>query len=229
MEINKQLLYLSIIIICILYFLYKRAFLKEMPTCDGYIVNVYLYILLALLISAFILVFIDKRKYAITNNISLIFFIIATSVLFVFESINPDNILANHMVWLIFIISIATSLYSIRKYSQYKGIFTNVFIIIFILMSVITFIYYYKPTFIELNSISIMILALIIYSLIRIFHVGDTLYMKSIAFLFIFVNILLVLYDSKRLRLNALQCIVPNYPKDSLGLFLDFIKLFNNV
>ena len=67
-NINKKLTVISLLIIATIAILYTKSFKDDVPSCNGYITNVYLYIILGLLIAAFNVLFIAKRKYPITTT-----------------------------------------------------------------------------------------------------------------------------------------------------------------
>lgn len=54
-------------------------------------------------------------------------------------------------------------------------------------------------------------------------------YYKMLSAVFVFIFMMLILYDTKLLRVKAERCVIPDYPTDSVGLFLDIINLFSNV
>ncbi len=148
-KFNRQLLVLAVLIVIVVFLVYTRSFEDDVPSCDGYITNVYLYLLLGLLITAFSVLFIAKRRYPITSTKSLLFFAIAIIALFALFMINPRNILLNHAVWLGFIISLSMGLYTIWRYSQYRGILTSSLIIVFVLVAGLTTIAYAKRDWAE--------------------------------------------------------------------------------
>jgi len=234
-KLNQQLLLLTILIVITVFFIYTRSFTNDIPSCNGYITNVYLYLLLGLLITAFSILFIAKRRYPITSTKSLLFFAIAIISLFTLFMVNPSNVLLNHAVWLAFILSFSISVYTIWRYSEYRGIFTNSLIITFLLTAGLTIVAYVKPDWIKLSWGSVLTIALLIGLLawiVPIFfaNVNEMRnYYKFLSAIFIFIFMMLILYDTKMLRIKAEQCTVPDYPKDSLGLFLDIINLFSNV
>lgn len=235
-NINNKLTFLTIFILINVFILYSKSFYNDIPTCDNYVTNVYLYVLLGLLITAFTLLFITKRNYPITLTKSLIAFAVCFIALFSLFMIKPEQIYLNHFIWLIFIISIGVSLYSIWRYSIYSGTITNTLIILFIMLSSLTAIAHFKPEWIKLSwgtGLTVSLLAGILAWLIPMFFIDKfnsyENYYKFLSFIFVIIFMFLVLYDTKVLKLKASTCTYPNYPLDSLGLFLDVINLFNSI
>jgi len=233
-NVNKQLYILSLFIITTVFLLYKRSFVDDVPSCDNYITNVYLYILLGILILNFTVIFISKRNFAITNNKSLIFFIIAIFLIFLLHSTDPKDVFLNHFIWLLFILSLSINFYTILRYGKHKDTIVNTSIIVLVLFTCLTLIAHIKPEWVNLNLGSTLLIALftgILVQLIPLFS-GKPLnkfYKKILSGMFVFIFIMLILYDTKILRIKAASCTFPNYPKDSISLFLDVINLFVNL
>ena len=234
-KINRQMMVLAVLIVTVVFFVYTRSFVDDVPNCDGYVTNVYLYVLLGLLITAFSVLFIAKRKYPITSTKSLLAFAVGIMALFSMYIINPRNVLLNHAVWIVFLLAMSVSLYVIWRYSTYSGTLTSTLIIVFLLVAWLTSIAYIKPDLVQLSWGSTLIVALVagILAWIVPMFFGDTRnmtnYYKILSAVFVFIFMMLILYDTKLLRVKAQQCTIPDYPTDSLGLFLDIINLFGNV
>ena len=91
-NINNKLTFITILILLNVFFLYSRSFNNDIPTCNNYMTNVYLYVLLGLLITCFTLLFITKKNFPITFTKSLIAFAISFIALFTMFMIKPQNI-----------------------------------------------------------------------------------------------------------------------------------------
>ncbi len=234
-KINRQMMILAVLIVTVVFFVYTRSFVDDVPNCNGYVTNVYLYVLLGLLITAFSVLFIAKRKYPITSTKSLLAFAVAIMALFSMYVINPRNVLLNHAVWVVFLLAMSVSLYVVWRYSTYRGTLTSTLIIVFLLVAGLTAIAYVKPDWIKLSwgsTLTVALLAGILAWIVPMFF-GEsrnmTKYYKILSAVFVFIFMMLILYDTKLLRVKAQQCTIPDYPTDSLGLFLDIINLFGNV
>ncbi len=234
-QINQQMTVLAILIVITVFFVYTRSFVNDVPSCDGYVTNVYLYVLLSLLVIAFSVLFIAKRRFPITSTKTLLFFAIAMISLFALFMIDPRNVLLNHAAWLAFIVSLSVSVYVIWRHSQYRGIFTSTVIIVLLLVAGLTTLARLRPDLIQLSWGSTLTVALLagifawIIPMLFTDSTGLTNYYKFLSGVFVFIFMMLILYDTKMLRVKAEHCIVPDYPTDSLGLFLDVINLFSNI
>jgi FtsH-binding integral membrane protein len=234
-KINQQLLFLCLLILATVFVTYSNSFKDDIPDCDGYVVNVYLYLLLGLLITAFTVLFIAKRRYAITTTISLVAFLVAIAALFGLYAVDPRSTLLNHVIWLLFIIAIAVPVYSVWRYSEYTETLNSTLLITAILVAGLTAVAYFRPDWVNLNwgwGLSLVLLAGILAWIIPGFFAEPdqmTPYYKGLSAVFVVVFMLLILYDTKMLRVRAANCVVPDYPQASIGLFLDVINLFQNI
>lgn len=235
-DINLQMMVLSLLIVVTVFFVYIRSFKNDVPTCSGYMTNVYLYVLLALLLLAFSVLFIAKRRMPITNTKSLLAFIVSLGLLFALFMTRPESVLLNHLIWVAFIVSLSISMYVIWRYSTMRGVFTSTLLITIVLVASLSLLAHLRPDLISLgwgNVLSMALLAGILAWVIpMLFGAKMSNYYKFLSAGFVVIFMLLILYDTKLLRVKAQNCTkfgVPDYPKDSLGLFLDAINLFNNV
>lgn len=234
-KINMQMTVLAILIVINVFFVYSRSFVDDVPNCDGYITNVYLYVSLGLLITAFTILFIAKRKYPITAAKSLIAFAIGLMALFTMYMINPRQALLNHLVWIVFLISIAVMLYVVWRYSSYRGTLTSTLVMVFLLVVGLTMVAHFKPEWISLgwgSALTVALLAIILAWVVPLlfgYTKGMTTYYKILSAILTFVFMLFILYDTKLLRVKAKQCVIPDYPTDSMGLFLDIVNLFSSM
>ncbi len=234
-KLNQQLMILAVLIVIVVFFVYTRSFTDDVPSCDGYITNVYLYVLLALLLTAFSVLFIAKRRYPITSTKTLLAFAVAMLSLFTIFMINPRNVLFNHAVWLIFIIAISVNAYTIWRFSEYRGVLTSTLCITLLLTAGLIAVAHTRPEWVQLSwgsGLTVALLAGLFAWIIPLFFTDVTKmtnYYKFLSAAFVFIFMMLILYDTKLLRVKAANCTVPDYPTDSLGLFLDVINLFNNL
>lgn len=225
MNINQQLMFLAILIVLVIIVAYTRSFEDGVPSCNGYIINVYLYLLLGLLITAFTVLFIAKRNYPITYTKAWIAVIIGIVVLFGLYSTQPQQTLLNYSLWILFLITSAVVVYLFWRYSSFQGTIRNTLIAVFLLVLTLTTIAFIKPDWIQFNAVTLTTLLLTSVLLAWLIPSGRKIWTAFLVFLFM----ALVLYDTKALRYKAERCTIPDYPRDSLGLFLDIVGLFGNI
>lgn len=222
-NINTQITSISIFLITCIYILYTNSFFNDIPTCNGYVTNVYIYILLGVILNILSVLFISKRNFPITGKKSIIAFIIGIIALISLQSIEPNNILLNHILWSIFIISISTCIYVSWRYTKYKNtINLSSKLVIFMILGLI-FISIYKPELIN-SSFSNSLFTFIIISILSVYignknNTRQNDKLLSIILVFSFMSI--IIYNTAKLKINSEICTFPNYPKESISLFFN--------
>jgi len=229
--INFKLTVISVLILVVIFFLYSQSFKNDVPNCEGYVANVYLYVLLALLILSFSVLFIEKRRIPITGVKSLLFFGVSIISLIALLATDAKNPLLTHLLWVAFIISLSASVYTI--WLKHRGTGTSTLIGALFIMGILTVIAHIRPEWVKLSwgtgltmALFVGLLALIIPPLVS--DVGHAYY-RVLSGLFVILFGVLILYDTKILRVKAATCTYPNYPADSVGLFLDGLNMYSNL
>lgn len=203
---------------------YLSAFKNNIPTCDRFIQNVYLYLATAVCLLGVIVNILpfDMIRFFIpaivTSFVSLILLV----------TLNK-SILINHILWLIFIVSLSIIMLPYIHTSPYIQSSIISTCIIFILMTYIGTTY---KTFFNrhTNQFSIglfVALIAIIITEIMLMVTGHYKKNKSImSYLVIILFSIFIAYDTNRLAYYAKNCVKsPNYPRQSTHLFLDIINL----
>jgi len=145
-----------------------------------------------------------------------------------------DGILVNHTLWLVFVGSIALTLYPIFKSKQLATIVPRALLMtigIFLLMS---FFVYAFPTFFESTYKRMttgLLIALLIIIMAELYLIASDSYTqrqyKIISYILISLFSLYVSYDTSRILNYAKKCIdSPNYPKISTSLLIDIVNIF---
>ena len=241
-----------IVVICIL--LGNYAFKNGLLTCEHYVFNTYLYIILAILLT-FMVVLINDQT-GIFNSLLLwmvqgeivriiVTFIIILAILFylMYElfKVDPQNILASNAIWFTLIFILGVFLIP----TIWFGRLTNVVGLAGILTIITTVIvgllgYYYGNNIVTFDwdiylnyALWFLIIIIIIGSFVitDITQISTFYFIISIISLLIFV--LLLLSNHKKLKENSDKCIdgkvVPNYPVESIGLFIKILNIFNDL
>lgn len=241
-----------IVIICIL--IGQYAFKNGILTCDHYVFNTYLYIILAILLTFMVVLINDQTgifnslilwmveggpvKIIVTFIIILLLFYWLIYELF---KIDPQNIVASNAIWftLIFILGfflIPTIWFGrLTDVVGFAGILT-----IFITAIVGILGYYYGDNIVTFDwdkYLNYALWFLIIVIIVGIFCIRDIknlsafFFVISIISLLIFV--LLLLSNHKKLRENSEKCIdgkvIPNYPVESFNLFIKIVIIFKDL
>jgi hypothetical protein len=244
-----------IILVCIA--IGKYAFKNGTLTCDHYIFNTYLYIILAILLMFLIVLLNDQFgffnfliKWMLSGGGFMRFIIILVIQLaliigltYALHTIPAQNIAASNGVWLglvvLFGLFLIPSIYIGRMFDVVgmAGIMTVLIVIITGLLG-----YYYGDSIVRFDwdyylhiLLVIMVVVVILGVLFFIRSADDSLkflYVVSIIFLVIFI--LLLLSNHKRLKENAEKCIdtngqAPNYPVESWGLVIKIYIVFKEL
>ena len=240
-----------VVLICIM--IGNYAFKSGHLTCDHYVFNTYLYIVLAIVLM-FIVVLVNDQT-GIFNSllmlmfsggifriiISFIIFIIIYIVLtYALYHVDPTNILASNGIWLslIFITGLllipTIMLGRLTDVVGLAGIATLVVTIVVGLLGyylgdkIITFdwdFYLYIALFVLLGAILFVPFYITTPEAMITF-----LYVISIISLIIFI--LLLLSNHKKLKENSNKCIdgkvIPNYPLESYGIIIKIVNIFKD-
>mgnify|MGYP001224629413 CR=1 FL=1 len=225
---------------------YNTAFKGGKFTCNKYILNTYLYILLALVIMSLQNITMERQNVPPTSIFGIfgggwtgviLLFVLSLGLLMWLLSINPQNVLLKHMVWLVFILYLGllaypTYIQTIEENTVIVTLMTTIAILIG--FSVLAFV---KPEWISLSwgpLLCFVLLGGIIGELCFYFFSKDkkvTGRSKAFSYFFIILFTLFILYDTKKIQVNAKSCkeSTVDYINESLGIVLDALNLFQNI
>ena len=237
---NLVLSLLILFSIIVLYLINLFSFDNSKPTCDFFVLNIYLYLALSILILGLSISLINW-SFLLPYSFLIFIFSLITIIFIAFQKqyqTTMQEVISSHLSWFLFIILISSSL---SVYFQ-KGIYgkpINDAIIatslVFVIMSSIVYMIpeFFKSTY-GFMSIGLLIslIAVIIIELFLILFEKDpkSLFRKFriISYFVILIFSLYVSYDTIRTFELAEKCNnMPNYPKASIDFFLDIINLFS--
>ena len=209
-------------------------------TCNRYILNTYLYIILTFNIIA--LLMFSMEYYKINYNPSLLMFLgtflITIGCIFLMHNISADQIILKHLVWLAFVLLLGLIFFPMYiSYKNKKHLIVSAIATTLLLFMGLSIVAYLKPEWISLSWGAILLLLLIGGIIMEVFTL--VFYrknlekvrplLKAMTYFFIVVFMVFILYDTKRLQINAKECVKADYIKESLGLFLDIFNIFVRV
>ena len=240
------------VITCIL--IGNYAFKNGMLTCNNYILNTYLYIILSILL--IFMVILVNDKFGIFNSLLMwmyqgsmfkivLIFLLLLSVLIglsiALVYVNPNNIVASNLIWASLILTLGIFLIPTIWFGRLTDVVGIAGMLTILITIVVGFLgYYYGNEIVTFDWDKYLNYALIVLILVMI--VGPlmiteptTMYMfymvVSIIGLIIFV--LLLLSNHKQLKQNADKCIdgkvVPNYPVESFNIFIKMLNIFQDL
>jgi FtsH-binding integral membrane protein len=237
---NKQLIAIFSFVLVSLILCYTIAinsFKDGKFTCNKYILNTYLYIILTfnlLIIINLVLEHfnaLNKMGFSMLMLVGIMFLTIGT--IFLLHSIDPEKVFLKHFVWLVFVLLISITIHPLYATSA-KNIVISSLMTTLGLVFVLSAIAYAKPELISLSWGPVLFFALlgvIIMELILMFVFRNKMgqnrgIFRAISYLVIFIFMGFILYDTKRLQINAKECVKADYIKESLKLFLDILNIF---
>ena len=237
LKLNKQenILYIFaclIIAIIIIIIINKSAFNSSGDlVCSNYVLNTYLYIILAVVITVFIVLCNDKWQIMTNFYISLlsaglllnlIYYILMLVLLIFFtytlQNTNPEKIINTHAIWLILVLLISLVIIPMILLARFYNIIGIAALITIIIVAFTGLIgYYYGDKIITFDWDYYLNIALIIFIIIYIvgfvilYNIDSTgnkisQFIYIFAFIFIIIFILLLLSNHKRLKENAEKC-----------------------
>jgi Integral membrane protein, interacts with FtsH len=240
-EDNMIKLSLIISTIIFVFLISQSGFKNGVPTCNNYIVNVYLYLALSICLLGVLAYQIPWEGMKISPFIYIIFsfvFIIALSIQPSFQD-TMSQVVFSHMFWFLFILTISATFWVFLKAPIYKEYLLSTVLIvalIFIIMSGIVYMYpeFFKSTYgFAMGSLLLILILIIIFELSMYFFSKGYAFSqthRTVSYVVIVVFSLLVSYDTSRIFMLADRCVnYPNYPKSSITFFLDVINLFARI
>ncbi len=222
---------------------YNTAFQKGFFTCQKYILNTYLYILMALvLISLEVLTFdhykINLDKYMGGGWLSfIIILVVLIGLLLLTMMVNPRNVLLKHLCWLLLVMAFGFISFPAYKISKGNNTLPAVLLSLVGILVVFTSVAFIKPDFISLSwgpILFFLLLGVIITYLVFLLTLKkrkpdeNMKFVKGISYFIIVLFIFFILYDTKQIMMAAKKCktMTADYINQSLGVVLDALNIF---
>jgi len=241
-----------IVLICIL--IGNYAFKNGMLTCDHYVFNTYLYIILSILL-IFMVVLINDQTGLFNSLIiwmfqggmfrAIIIFILLIVLLFglvyALNTVNPNNIVASNSIWFLLIFILGISLIPTIIFGRLTDVVGLAGILTIIITTLVGLAgYYYGDMIVRFDwdyYLNIALFFLIIVLIIGKFLITDSDTMMKFFLVISIISViifgLLLLSNHKKLKENADKCIdgkvVPNYPVESFSIFIKILNLFQDL
>jgi len=236
---EKKLIYtfsLLFIFVIVSFMIAINSFKDKKFTCSNYILNTYLYIILSLIIVSLIVLIIQSyfnNRIKLIGKFYWIFFVIVLLSLMATLYVNPQKIIIKHIFWFIFIFLMGITLYPIYQYTKDNDIFLKTTITCLVIVLSLTFIAFIKPEFISLSWGPVLLVLLIAGIIMRLCDIflnknKNNNWTYYLSYFFVFIFSFLLLYDTKKLQVNAKTCKDPDYINESIGIFLDIINIYSN-
>jgi len=222
------------------------AYENKKLTCNRYVLNTYLYLILAILIIVFMIV-LNSNYQLLEETIpfiygSLLGFIVQIFVIVIllsyFNILNPSkNKIQIHIVWVLIMVLLGILLYPvvlINNYYNNMGSVLGVTLLITLLTGILGNKYGdYLVRFDWDKYLYIALILSIILSVILLFtgQLNDNFDLYITVVVLIIFILLLISYNKKLVE-NSKKCLEhnnPNYLNESLGLFTKIMNVFTSV
>ena len=236
---NKLLLQIFVgilIFVCVIFGIANSAITDGQFVCNRYILNTYLYIILTLNLLALQVLIMEYKNVLFQPNLLLFFgiFILILISIVAMHKISPKQIIIKHIVWLMFIILMGLLFYPMYSlYTHRKGYIASTMLTTILLFIGLSAVAYIRPDLISLSWGPVLLASLIgvivLEVLMLIFNKGYTTsskWFRLISYFVVGIFMIFILYDTKRLQINATKCVVADYISESLKLFLDIWNIF---
>ena len=234
---NKLLLQIFsvlLIFVSLIFGIANSAIKDKKFICNRYILNTYLYIILTFIIIALQVLIMEYNKIKFNPNMILYVGIFILSLICVIgiSVIKAENMILKHSVWLSFIILMSLMFYPMYMlYSKQKGLIMSAILTTLILFLGLSFVAYLRPDLISLSwgpVLFVILIGGILTELLMMFFVtgNKSNSLKYMSYFFIVLFMLYILYDTKRLQVNAKNCVKADYVSESFNLFLDIWNIF---
>ncbi len=249
LQIICSLIIITLICIAIGNYAFKNGLL----TCDHYVLNTYLYILLSVFIIYLVVLINDKTGIfndIVYNNgllMSIVVLIIFLYLLYILHKIPPQEIFKSNFLWLLLIILLGIFIIPVIELGRMTNVLDNAGLYTCIIVILTGLLGYYKGDYIVrfdwdyyLYICLALLICIIFIGFIYIFMYNPPLekiimfiYIISIISLIIFVLLLLSVH--KKLKENADKCIngngtvIPNYPVQSFTIIIKIYRIFTDL
>lgn len=204
--------------------------------CDNYVLNTYLYFILSwgiIMATNASLENYNLELHEIFSGPFTILLMVSTLALLVGLLFTPPKLFfTKHFLYIIQIVLFGVLMYP--YYKTNKELFFNVALSLLIILIILTLLTFSFPKLIKDwwgNYLLIALVGLIVARLVEIFRKTsyNSYNSKLISYISIIIFSLFVMYDTKKIIINANNCYNPDYINESLHLFIDSINLFQNL
>ena len=229
---------------------YNTAFKKGFFTCQYYVLNTYLYILMALVIISLSVLALDIHNFNLEKldlskhmgkvmSLIVTFFIII-GMLYITMSINPRLVILKHISWLVLLGFISLMAYPSYLKSKDNNSLRSVLLSLVAILVVFSVVVFIKPDFVSFSwgpVLFFLLLGVIISHLIFMFTAQkrsqekNKKYMTYSSYFIIVLFIFFIMYDTKMIIVGAKICQekTADYINQSLGIVIDALNLFSNL
>jgi FtsH-binding integral membrane protein len=250
-EINPNYSIAGILLAILIIIGFISSNLKHPFTTKQFITNIYLYIILAILLTALTFVFMEKLKISVDSSSTMYCTwgaaIMAIIIIFAFAITPRENIISTHTYFLIFAIAMGILVYPEYMVSKENNTLLQTLGTVIVIVLLLTWItHQFPPNYFKgWGPILLMgLFGLIVFELLDILFGGDVgLSLRSKIYAAIGVVLFsgFLMYDTSRINdraIDVVNCVnsgeasvsvCADYPKESINVYLDILNLFVDV
>ena len=232
----------SILSIVLTIFMITKNSLSFSPIrfhCPNYILNTYLYTFLSIAILLTTILSIKKINISLeqlfTGPGRFILLFLSIIMIVAVMTVSPQYFFTKHLIWVTYLVLMGIILYPI--YDTYKDSFTHSAITTLGIMLFLSIIAFMKPELISLSWSNILLMLTISLLVTNISErilaynslIDSRKYNKLMSYGAIMLFSFWVLYDTKKVIVNADNCVNPDYINQSLNFVLDSLNIFTNL
>ena len=226
----------TLVLVALVFSIAFNSFEQGKFTCNRYIMNTYLYVILTFNIISLLWLILEHRGVKINFTLwqYLGLFLITLAIIWLIHSVNPKNVVPKHLLWLIFVLGIGTLIYPFYNSFTDKNIVLSAALTTILLTLVLSIIAFIKPEWISLSMgpiLFFLLLAIIIMEITMLLvyrkdYRKIRVMFRATSYFVILLFIGFILYDTKMLQIRAKECVNADYLNESMKLFLDVFNIF---
>lgn len=225
--------------------------LQHPITQKAFITNIYLYVILAILLTALTFIFMERLKISLDPTSIMYYswgaFIVAIIIIFAFAFTPRDNIITTHIYFAIFAISLGVMLYPEYMQTKENNTLLQTLGTVIVIALVLTYITnQFPPDYFNGWGpvLFISLLGLIVFELLDILF-GGTVGFSERSKIYAAIGVVLfsgfLMYDTSRIikrSSSVLDCInsgeatpivCADFPRESINVYLDVLNLFVDI
>ena len=224
-----------LVLVIVLFSIALNSFEKGKFTCNRYILNTYLYVILTFNIIAILCLSLEHNNVKIKFNLWQLIglFLITMGIIVSLAFVDAKYIVGKHLLWLVLILGLGLIFYPMYNSFTDKSVVLSAMLTTIMLTVGLSVVAYLKPELISfsLGPILLMLLIGVIIMELSMLVIYRNNYAKiknifrysSYFVIFLFMGF--ILYDTKMLQIRAKECVKADYINESLHLFLDMFNI----
>ena len=237
---NNNILYYSLLIGFTVLGIFKNS-LSFNPIrfhCDNYILNTYLYFILSwgivMATNSALKSYDVSLDQLFSGPFTILLALSSICLLIGLLFIPPQLFFTKHILYIVEMMLLGILFYP--YYVNNKALFYHVAITTLSMLAVLTLVTFFLPHLVKEGMFIYLFIGLIGVTIARIVEVIMTYrngkrpeFSRFISYGSVVLFSLFIMYDTKKVLVNAEKCVNPDYINESINLFLDSLNLFSSL